>query len=108
MNAGNAPGQAQCYRLFVLMDDKYYWAVEWKAEDAQTIIVDLNAGFISALIMDACRALEEISPEKLRQRFGPFADYVVRCIGGFRSYISWTYPDSAVSKISWSVAKTQP
>jgi hypothetical protein len=110
MNAENASSQLKFFRMFALIDGKYYWAIEWSLdkETEQTIVGDLNAGFMSDVVREACKNLEEVPAEVLRQKFSTFADYVIRCVGGFRSYISWTYPDSTVSKINWSVARTEP
>jgi hypothetical protein len=51
MNAEGASSRSGFFRMFALIDGKYYWAIEWTTDNRneQTVVGDLNAGFMSTL-----------------------------------------------------------
>lgn len=104
LRSGETPGENETLRLFVIIDDTFYWAIEWhgKKDQDSLVIADLNAGFLSAEVNEACAELQEVTPEILRERYGVFTDYIQRSVSGFRSYILWIHPDAEVTGIQWA------
>lgn len=98
-------GEKIKYRLFAHIDNSNFWAVEWLQDEsmAQTVVTDLNAGIISELVREACGPLTEISPAEIRNRFASFGDYIIRCVGGFRSYMNWIVPEPEISGIALNI-----
>ena len=98
-------GEQIKYRLFAHIDNCNFWAVEWLQDQsrAQSVVTDLNAGIISELVKEACGPLKEITADEIRDRFASFGDYIIRCVGGFRSYMTWIAPEPEVSGIALNV-----
>lgn len=95
------------YRLFAVIEDSWYWAIEWKTSgiDSPSILTDFNTGYMSRTVKQTLSTLTEIEPPQLRSRFGTFADYIERAASGFRSYISWICPDSEMKNIVWQISE---
>jgi hypothetical protein len=99
-------GTPALYRLYAIIDDLYYWKVEWHwNKQAREITVHMfNAGFISGEITASCSNLPVIDPSELRNRFGSFAYLIERAVNGFKSYIMWISPDPHASGLPWKIS----
>lgn len=106
LNPDLAEGKQQ-YRLFAVIEDSWYWAIEWKSagKDSPAHLTDFNTGFMSAMARQTLSVLSEIGPKELRIKFGTFTDYIERAASGFRSYISWICPDSEMKNIVWEISE---
>ena len=106
-NAGS-PGTIRAYRLFVIIEDAWYWAIEFKSagEDSPTSLTDFNAGFMSAIVKENISILTEIQLADLRRKFGTFADYIECAVSGFRSYIADICPHSEMKSIIWEITES--
>jgi hypothetical protein len=93
------------FRLYVILGDQYYWNVEWiRSKSRQNITLPvLNSGFISEHIQEQYQSLTEITPEVLREHFGPFASFIERAVEGFKSYLTWISPDAQSKDIPWQI-----
>jgi hypothetical protein len=107
IHSAELPEEQRKYRVFAHIDNTNFWAVEWTHDDeaGHTVITDLNAGFISGLVEEACRPLKELTADEIRTRFAAFGDYIVRCVGGFRSYMNWISPDPENSGIALRIPR---
>ncbi len=99
-------GTPELYRLYAIIDDLYYWKVEWHwNKPLREVTVQMfNAGFNSGEITDKCRELPAIEPADLRNRFGSFAYLIERAVSGFKSYIMWISPDPQSPGPPWKVS----
>lgn len=92
-------------RLFAIIDDSYYWAVEWtdQADKTKSVLNDFNAGFMSQTVKDACANLNEIQPDELVAKFGAMAHYIERSVIAFKMYILSINPGDRVHNIVWQI-----
>lgn len=92
-------------RLFSIIDDSYYWAIEWTsgADSTKFVLSDFNAGFMSRDVRDVCANLNEIQQEDLETKFGSIADYIERCIFAFKEYISTISPGEHLKNVAWEI-----
>jgi hypothetical protein len=93
------------YRLFAIIDNQYFWNIEWQKNRVnQTVVFPVfKAGFISEEILEKCKNLSELEPGKLKEQFGPIAYFIERAVNGFKSYIAWISPDPLSQHVPWEI-----
>ena len=103
--ARDADGNQQ-YRLFAIIQNSWYWAIEWKVQDKSgaSYLTDFNTGFMNASVTRGIASLTEISAVELRNKFGAFADYIERAVSGYGNYITGISPDPEVRNVFWPVS----
>ncbi|MDQ3109795.1 MAG: hypothetical protein M3R17_07855 [Bacteroidota bacterium] len=94
------------YRLFAIIDNQYFWNIEWqKNKLQQTITLPVfQAGFVSEEIMERCKSLSEVEPDKFKEQFGSIACFIERAVDGFKSYTMWISPDPLIKNIPWQIS----
>jgi len=102
----DASSENQQYRLFAVIEDSWYWAIEWTnaGKDSPSYLTDFNTGFMNKAAKETLSGLSEIQANQLRVKFGTFADYIERAASGFRSYISWICPDAEMKNVIWEIS----
>lgn len=93
------------YRLYAIIDDRYYWTAEWYSDTVlkKEIIQSVNGGFITKEIIAEYKSLPEIDFITIKERFNLFASFIERAVNGFKSYIIWISPDPQKNDIPWQI-----
>lgn len=96
----------QGYTLFAIIQNSWYWAIEWKISGSSTVsyLTDFNAGLMNADVKKGLVSFTEVSAIDLRSKFGAFADYIERAVSAYGSYITSICHNTEAGNVSWPVS----
>lgn len=96
------------YRLFAIIQNSWYWAIEWKGsgKDQPSHLTDFNAGAMSAAVKESLSALKLIASTELRTRFGSFADYIEHAVSEYGHYVEKISHDPEMKNVIWRISES--